>query len=372
MTPLLHFGPGAVGIPGHPPLFTCGEVAIHPGSFICLLGPNGSGKSTLLRTLTGLLPPKSGVVTLRELPIDRLPIAARGRHLAALFASAHLSPVVTVYDLVALGRYPYTGRRGRLGREDRAIVEEELERLDLGGLRNRPLGQLSDGERHRAHLARGLAQRTPLLFLDEGLAFLDALWRRRIIAEIERFSGAGGSVVLATQDIGEALSSADLLWVIDPGTSRLTAGGPEDLALGGNIAGAFSQGAYHFDPETNRFEATGTASFTFEVSGPPVAAAWTRRGLYRAGGREVDRDNLPSAASRGERHVVVGTQEDSNGTFSWTVRYRAGLNSALGGDPPSDGHTPSDAEEVTAAEKGVTVSSISELVALLKRPGSGR
>ena len=397
MSPLLLFGPGAVGVPGHRPLFTSGEVDIEPGRFICLLGPNGSGKSTLLRTLTGLLPPKDGVVRLQDLSIDRMPIAARGRHFAAVFASAHLSPVVTVYDLVALGRYPYTGRRGRLAREDRAIVEEQLERLDLAPLRDRPLGQLSDGERHRAHLARGLAQGTPLLFLDEGLAFLDALWRRRILTEVEALCRAGGSVVLATQDINEALISADLLWVIDPGASHLSVGGPEDLALAGKVAEAFSQGAYHFDPETNRFEATGTPRFSFEVTGPSVAAAWTRRGLYRAGGRELDRDNRGSAerglgAAAGEpgsgnpgptagsnrrsggtsvppnvRHVDVTVGESSRGSYSWTVEYRAGSDTVA-----RRGATPTEERGTEPDKTSVTVSSISELVGLFRRPATRR
>jgi iron complex transport system ATP-binding protein len=367
MTPLLHFGPGAVGIPGHKRLFALSEIAVEPGQFVCLLGPNGSGKSTLLRTLTGLLPPNDGLVRMEGVAIDRLPIAARGRHFAALFASAHLSPVVTVYDLVALGRYPFTGRRGGLSQEDRRIVEEELERLELHPLRHRPLGQLSDGERHRAHLARGLAQRTPLLFLDEGLAFLDAFWRRRIINEIERLCRAGGSVVLATQDIHEALSSADRLWVVDRGASRLFAGGPEDLALAGTVAAAFSQGTYDFDPETNRFEAPRPMRFSFELSGPPEAVAWTRRGLYRAGGRDagsapgspgpLEHKAVPperAPASEGEKHVVVDIRTGPEGNYLWSVR---------------EGDTCRAAEGALGT---VTVSSISELVGLLRKPATDR
>lgn len=320
MTPLLRIRDAEIAVPRGPLLFRCGGLELIPGQFACLLGPNGAGKSTFLRTLTGLIPPRQGHVTLGGTPLESIPIALRGHHLSALFATSPLSPLVSVYDLVALGRYPYTGRRGRLSPGDREIVEEELVRLDLAKLRNRPIGHLSDGERRRAHLARGLAQRAPLLVLDEALAFLDARWKQRILAELKRRCLGGMGVVLATQDIPEALDTADTLWLIDRPEKKLHVGGPEDMALEGIVGRVFSEASHRFDPTTNRFEADEAPDFGYELSGDAEAVAWTRRGLRRIGGREAGSgdEGLPFVAVS----VTRRPGEPPEGLPRWRFEWR--------------------------------------------------
>ncbi|MFP4430197.1 MAG: ABC transporter ATP-binding protein [Spirochaetaceae bacterium] len=349
MTPLLRVRDAEIAVPRGPLLFSCGGLELLPGQFACLLGPNGAGKSTFLRTVSGLVPPRKGRVFLGDTSLDSLPVGLRGHHLSALFAASPLSPLVSVYDLVALGRYPYTGRRGRLSSNDREVVEEELTRLDLSGLRHRPIGRLSDGERRRAHLARGLAQRAPLLVLDEALAFLDARWKQRILADLKRRCLGGMGVVLATQDIPEALDTADTLWLIDRPAKTLHTGGPEDVALEGIVGRVFSEASYRFDPTTNRFEAVETADFGYRLSGDPEAVAWTRRGLRRIGGREVASgdEGLPFVAVSVNGHP--GRAGESRYRWRFEVQFRRAA-------PVEDATTLSG-----------EASSISELVEALKR-----
>ncbi|MFW5842661.1 MAG: ABC transporter ATP-binding protein, partial [Spirochaetota bacterium] len=321
MTPLLRVRDAEVAIPRGPLLFACGGLELLPGQFACLLGPNGAGKSTFLRTVTGLIPPRQGRILLGNTPLESLPIGLRGHHLSALFAASPLSPLVSVYDLVALGRYPYTGRRGRLSSADRDIVEEELTRLDLSGLRHRPVGHLSDGERRRAHLARGFAQRAPLLVLDEALAFLDARWKQRILSELKRRCLGGVGVVLATQDIPEALDTADTLWLIDRPARTLRTGGPEDMALEGIVGRVFSEDPYRFDPTTNRFETVEAPDFRYELSGDSEAVAWTRRGLRRIGGREVASGEAADEAGLPFVEVAVTAHPGSAEAMGYRWRF---------------------------------------------------
>ena len=132
-----------------------------------LVGPNGSGKSTLLHAIAGLLEPTSGTVT-----VDGRPPAEVRRRIAyvlqAQHAPAHLP--VTVREVVALGRAPVRGPVARLRREDRAAVDDAIDRVELGRLAARHLSELSGGERQRAFVAQGLAQQADVVLLDEPTA----------------------------------------------------------------------------------------------------------------------------------------------------------------------------------------------------------
>ncbi len=365
MKPLLSVSHAEIAVPRGPLLFSCGALEVLPGRFVSLLGPNGAGKSTLLRTLTGLVPPRSGRILLGDTPVESLPIALRGHHLSAVFAASSLSPVVTVYDLVALGRHPYTGRRGKLSALDRTIVEEELSRLELGGLRHRRLGHLSDGERRRAHLARGLVQRAPLLVLDEALAFLDARWKRRVLSELKRRCLEGMAVVLATQDIAETMDTADTLWLIDPSEGMLRIGAPEDMAMEGVVTRAFL-----LDPQPSERE--GAPRFWFQVAGEEEEATWTRRGLSRVGGREA------AAASPGSPGSTAGDpgadasaplvavsvsrkrNPTSGGSYEWRYEVHRGVRAWA--SAPREG----------GAEVAGTVRSIADLVEAVRVLRRGR
>ena len=366
MKPLLGVSDASIAVPRGPLLFSCGDLEVLPGRFVCLLGPNGAGKSTFLRTLTGLIQPRSGRVFLKDTPLENLPIDLRGHHLSAVFAASPLSPIVTVYDLVALGRHPYTGRRGKLSVRDRTIVEEELSRLELGPLRHRRVGQLSDGERRRAHLARGFAQRAPVLVLDEALAFLDAQWKRRVLSELKQRCRDGLAVVLATQDIAEALDTADTLWLIDRSKGTLLIGGPEDMALQGLVARAFLL-------DSQLCEGDDAPQFRYRVTGDEEPAAWTRRGLERAGGREADLaatfsaargDGIGAEAGGSVPLVAVTVTRDrdaaAGGDYLW--HYKVHRETQGRPSPPANKDT----------EVSGTVGTISELVEAVRALRRGR
>ena len=155
--------------PGVP--FMEGLSAVIPaGAVTSIVGPNGCGKSTLVKLAAGLLRPVAGRVEVAGRDTSALVPRERARLMAVL---AQSSPPMTVEALVACGRQPYVGWGGRLGPDDRGVVEAAMERAGVEVFRNHDLRQLSGGERQRAHLARTLAQDTDLIVLDEPTTYLD-------------------------------------------------------------------------------------------------------------------------------------------------------------------------------------------------------
>jgi ABC-type Mn2+/Zn2+ transport system ATPase subunit len=199
-----------------------------------LVGPNGSGKSTLLHAIAGLLEPTAGSVEV----FGESPVAVRRRIayvLQAQHAPDHLP--VTVREVVALGRAPIRGPVRRLRGEDRVAVQEAIERLELGALAGRHLGDLSGGERQRAFVAQGIAQQADLLLLDEPTAGLDVASTEQIRAVLTAERAAGRTVIVATHDLADAVASDHVVLL----AGRVVAAGPPAMAL----AGANLRLAYH-------------------------------------------------------------------------------------------------------------------------------
>jgi ABC-type Mn2+/Zn2+ transport system ATPase subunit len=205
-----------------------------PTGVTSLVGPNGSGKSTLLHAVAGLLEPVAGTITV----FGRPPVDVRRRIayvLQAQHAPAHLP--VTVREIVALGRAPVRGAVRRLGADDRAAVAAAIDRVDLGALAGRHLGDLSGGERQRAFVAQGLAQEADVLLLDEPTAGLDVVSTEQIRAVLAAERAAGRAVVVATHDLGDAATSDHVVLL----AGRLVASGPPAVAL----AREHLRAAYH-------------------------------------------------------------------------------------------------------------------------------
>jgi ABC-type Mn2+/Zn2+ transport system ATPase subunit len=228
---------GVVARRGGAPVLTVDRLDLAAGTVTAVVGPNGSGKSTLLHVISGLLPGVEGEVRV----LGRRPAEARRRVAYVLQATTvdEYLPV-TVREVVAMGRYPLTRRRERLGtaarRADRAAVDAAIERLELGGLTRRYLGELSGGQRQRALVAQGLAQGGEVLLLDEPVSGLDAASAERIAAIVGEERAAGHTVVVATHDLGGA-AEADTVVLL---AGRLVAAGAAaDVLRRDHLAAAY-------------------------------------------------------------------------------------------------------------------------------------
>lgn len=199
------------------------SLAVRPGRVLALLGPNGCGKSTLLRTMAGLLPPLGGEVLL-DGRRDYSPRQAAQR--VAYLPQSRTAPNITVRRLVLHGRFPYLSYPRRYGREDYEAVDRALAAADTLDLADRPLPELSGGQRQKAYLAMALAQETEAILMDEPTTFLDIRHQLEVLALVRRLAEEGRGVVLALHDLCLALTAADDVAVL--GEGRLLAlGGPE-------------------------------------------------------------------------------------------------------------------------------------------------
>lgn len=217
---------------------------LEPGDVTALVGPNGSGKSTLLHAVAGLLEPESGSVEV----LGGRPGSVRSRVayvLQAVAVTEHLP--ITVGEVVAMGRYAALGVLRRSTARDKALVAAAIERLELGDLVRRHLGDLSGGQRQRALVAQALAHDAEVLLLDEPVTGLDLASMERIREVVEEERRAGRTVVVATHDLAEA-QRADRAVLLNGRVVR--AGSPGEALTASSLAEAYGGRLVRLDGHT--------------------------------------------------------------------------------------------------------------------------
>lgn len=232
------------------------NASLPAGEFICLLGPNGAGKTTLLRTLAGFIPPLDGSVIIDGRHMSTIPPSELSRLIGVVLTERPSVASMTVAQLVALGRSPYTGFWGRLTDRDRHITEDALKATGTASMRDRLVDTLSDGERAKVMVAKALAQETPAIFLDEPTAFLDFQSKAGMMRMLKRLAHESNKTIMqSTHDINMAVALADRLWLVDR-TLGVTTGTPRELADNGDLQRYFVRPGITFDPATMKFDIT--------------------------------------------------------------------------------------------------------------------
>ena len=210
------------------------------GELTCLLGANGAGKSTLLRTLAAAQPSLSGGLRLLGRDLSAYSERELSRTIGVVLTDRTQAGGLTVYELVALGRQPYTGFFGRLDKEDKRLVEHALQAVEIAHKARCYMAELSDGERQKVMIAKALVQECPLILLDEPTAFLDVVSRIEIMNLLHRLAvEENRAILLSTHDIEQALVLADRLWLLSSG--GLECGVTEDLILGNRMDTLFRE-----------------------------------------------------------------------------------------------------------------------------------
>jgi iron complex transport system ATP-binding protein len=238
---------------GMSPIAASLNAIIHSGTLTCLLGANGVGKSTLLRTLSGFQPKLAGEISIYGKPIE----SYSGKELSQTIGVVLTEKVdirdMTVRDLISLGRNPYTGFWGKLSDEDEIIITEAIAYLKIEELSNRSVHTLSDGERQKVMIAKVLAQKTPVIYLDEPTAFLDFPSKVEIMRFLHFLAVQFGKVIfLSTHDLELALQIADKLWLMDK-QKGLTVGITDELRQNGVLDNFFRCEGVYFDREVGLF-----------------------------------------------------------------------------------------------------------------------
>ncbi len=220
-----------------------------PGTLTCLIGHNGTGKSTLLRTIARLQPSIDGSVLIGDNDISTLKPTHLSRILSIVLTSRPDVRNMTVEELVALGRAPYTGFWGRLSADDRRIVHHSIESVGITAMAERRVCTLSDGEMQKVMIAKSLAQQTPVILLDEPTAFLDFPGKIDLMLLLQRLAHKERkTILLSTHDLETALQTADRLWLLADGA--LHDGTPHELADQGFIDDYIGRKSVKFDKQT--------------------------------------------------------------------------------------------------------------------------
>jgi len=192
--------------------------SVKKAEFIGIIGPNGGGKTTLLKTLSHIIKPSKGSVFLEEENIHSLSAFSLAKKLAMVGQGLVSIFSFTVEEIVLMGRSPYIGFLGHERKEDIKKVNHALKRTGLIALKERPIDELSAGERQRVLIARALAQEPKLLLLDEPTAHLDIGYQIDILDLVKSLQKDSGLTILCVlHDLNLASQYCDKLLLLDKG-----------------------------------------------------------------------------------------------------------------------------------------------------------
>ena len=219
------------------------------GRMTALLGRNGTGKSTLLRAIASLGEVQGGVIEIRGRDLCDLSNAELARMVAFVNTERVSVEAMTAYDLVAVGRSPYTDWSGRLRSSDHEAIERSIRIAGVEHLADRYVDTLSDGECQRVMIAKALAQDTPAILLDEPTSYLDMPNRYELCTLLGRLAHDEGKCVLfSTHELDIALTLSDNIALVD--TPQLLYMPTREMIASGSIERLFDSPYIRFDAST--------------------------------------------------------------------------------------------------------------------------
>ncbi|MCM3112709.1 ABC transporter ATP-binding protein [Lederbergia lenta] len=194
------------------------SATIEVGKVTTIIGPNGSGKSTLLSTMSGNLIPNSGQIIIDGKSIQQFSAKEIAKKLAVVHQQNEAPADITVEKLISYGRIPYKSFFKSNEGEDQTAIEWAIACTNLHDKRHSNLSQLSGGERQRVWIAMSLAQKTPILFLDEPTTYLDMYHQFEILELIQKLNKEHQmTVVMVLHDLNQAIRYSDCLLVMKNG-----------------------------------------------------------------------------------------------------------------------------------------------------------
>jgi iron complex transport system ATP-binding protein len=268
-------------------------------SLIILLGRNGIGKSTLLRTLAGLQPPLDGELNICGRDIRRYSSKEKAALIGFVSTERPAVENMTVFNLVALGRFSYTNWLGTLSDDDELIVRRSMRMSGITHLANENINEISDGELQRVMIARTLAQDTEIIILDEPVAFLDLPNRFEILLLLRNLAwNERKTVILSAHDLDIAIRLADIIWIMtDKGLEQ---GAPEDFAIKDGFGAIFRDTdiAFNYDLGIVDFGIVPSRTISLTCDDTRIAF-WLKKAFVRLGFRLSDDAEISVTANDG-------------------------------------------------------------------------
>lgn len=229
-------------------------IRLNKGEILTLIGPNGAGKSTILKSITRQLKLIDGVVYLDKKELAQLSGTELSQRMAVVFTEKMKTEMMTCEDVVATGRYPYTGHFGILSESDHAVVKEAMELVHVAGIRYQDFSKISDGQRQRVMLARAICQEPEIIIMDEPTSFLDVKYKLEflsVLQELQREKELTVIMSLHELDLAERISDR-ILCIKGEYVDRF--GEPEEIFEQGYIRNLFQIETGSFDEENGGME----------------------------------------------------------------------------------------------------------------------
>ena len=265
------------------------NIGIEKGEIVTLIGPNGAGKSTILKSITRQLDLIGGHVRFDDKELRSYSYRDLSCKMAVVLTERMKPELMTCHDIVATGRYPYTGRLGILSAQDEEKVEEALRAVHADELGGRDFNAISDGQRQRVLLARAICQEPDIILLDEPTSFLDVRHKLELLAILRNMAKSKNiTVILSLHEIDLAQKVSDKIICVK-GDHIFRYGRPEDIFEEEAIRGLYEIDNGYFDPQFGSIELP-------KVEGEPevfvISGCGTGIPVYRS----LQKQGIPFAA----------------------------------------------------------------------------
>lgn len=235
-----------VGYDGRP-LIEDIDFSLEKGQILTLIGPNGAGKSTILKSITRQLERLGGTVFIDGRNQNDMSANELARNMAVVTTQRIKAELMTCEDVVATGRYPYTGRFGLLSDSDRQIVKEAMELVNVTEIKDRDFSRISDGQRQRIMLARAICQQPQIIVLDEPTSYLDIKYKLEFLSVLQQLKRQKNlTVIMSLHELDLAERISDKIMCVN-GRYVDRYGSPEEIFTDGYISKLFGVKSGSFD-----------------------------------------------------------------------------------------------------------------------------
>lgn len=271
------------------PLINDIEISLKRGEILTLIGPNGAGKTTILKSIIRQLAPLGGVVYLDGRSMEEMSAKEISTRMSVVLTERVKPELMSCEDVVATGRYPYTGTFGILSEEDHKIVRESMALVHISELADRNFSRISDGQKQRVMLARAICQDPDIIILDEPTSFLDIKYKLEFLSILQNMSRTRNlSVIMSLHELDLAGRISDKVICIK-GDKVDRFGTPEEIFTKGYIPCLYGMTVGAYDELSGNLELE-------PVRGEPKVLVLAGNGTGTAVFRRLQREGVPFAA----------------------------------------------------------------------------